>query len=258
MDILFLLLQVHPLLLAERAETCTVWLLRYTLHVTSAPSFSAHKGKTRQIHTDRHTLHIHRHTDRQTFADALTDTFTDKHYTLTDTHYTFTKTLSQTHYTLTDTQWQTHTTHSQRHTVRWWTWILIWTVRKYFQHESNFSRLSLFYMCWLCICECVCLGFVSVCLSGIISSLIPVICHINNRIIWDLRSVAMVNVSVHSSGHTSSPTKRLKVTVMCLTCDNNDDNNNEYKNNVNRSNFCSNNDANMILMLIIIILLLWS
>ncbi|CAB1434396.1 unnamed protein product, partial [Pleuronectes platessa] len=36
-------LEVHPLLLAERAESCTVWLLRYTLHVTSAPSFSAHK-----------------------------------------------------------------------------------------------------------------------------------------------------------------------------------------------------------------------
>lgn len=37
--------QVHPLLLAERAETCTVWLLRYTLHVTSAPPHPAHKGK---------------------------------------------------------------------------------------------------------------------------------------------------------------------------------------------------------------------
>ncbi|XP_069379198.1 disabled homolog 2-interacting protein isoform X2 [Paralichthys olivaceus] len=36
-------LEVHPLLLAERAETCTIWLLRYTLHVTSTPSFSAHK-----------------------------------------------------------------------------------------------------------------------------------------------------------------------------------------------------------------------
>ncbi|XP_018548478.1 disabled homolog 2-interacting protein isoform X2 [Lates calcarifer] len=37
-------LEVHPLLLAERAETCTVWLLRYTLHVTSAPPCPAHKG----------------------------------------------------------------------------------------------------------------------------------------------------------------------------------------------------------------------
>ncbi|XP_014265639.1 disabled homolog 2-interacting protein [Maylandia zebra] len=36
-------LEVHPLLLTERAETCTVWLLRYTLHVTSAPSRPAHK-----------------------------------------------------------------------------------------------------------------------------------------------------------------------------------------------------------------------
>ncbi|KAF6716791.1 Ras/Rap GTPase-activating protein SynGAP [Oryzias melastigma] len=38
-------LEVHPLLLAERAETCTVWLLRYTLHVTSAPHHPAHKGE---------------------------------------------------------------------------------------------------------------------------------------------------------------------------------------------------------------------
>ncbi|XP_035496592.2 disabled homolog 2-interacting protein isoform X2 [Scophthalmus maximus] len=36
-------LEVHPLLLAERAETCTVWLLRYTLHMTSAPPCPAHK-----------------------------------------------------------------------------------------------------------------------------------------------------------------------------------------------------------------------
>ncbi|XP_039979105.1 uncharacterized protein si:dkeyp-72a4.1 [Xiphias gladius] len=36
-------LEVHPLLLAERAETCTVWLLRYTLHVTSAPPCPALK-----------------------------------------------------------------------------------------------------------------------------------------------------------------------------------------------------------------------
>ncbi|XP_070689799.1 disabled homolog 2-interacting protein [Pempheris klunzingeri] len=36
-------LEVHPLLLAERAETCTVWLLRYTLHMTSALPRPAHK-----------------------------------------------------------------------------------------------------------------------------------------------------------------------------------------------------------------------
>ncbi|XP_027140174.1 disabled homolog 2-interacting protein isoform X1 [Larimichthys crocea] len=36
-------LEVHPLLLAERAEICTVWLLRYTVHATSAPPCSAHK-----------------------------------------------------------------------------------------------------------------------------------------------------------------------------------------------------------------------
>ncbi|XP_070760175.1 disabled homolog 2-interacting protein-like [Enoplosus armatus] len=36
-------LEVHPLLLAERAETCTVWLLRYTFHVTSAPPRPTHK-----------------------------------------------------------------------------------------------------------------------------------------------------------------------------------------------------------------------
>ncbi|XP_069581051.1 ras/Rap GTPase-activating protein SynGAP [Brachyistius frenatus] len=36
-------LEVHPLLLAERAETCTVWLLRYTLHVTAAAPCPAHK-----------------------------------------------------------------------------------------------------------------------------------------------------------------------------------------------------------------------
>ncbi|XP_060894163.1 disabled homolog 2-interacting protein-like isoform X3 [Labrus mixtus] len=36
-------LEVHPLLLAERAETCTVWLLRYTLHVTSGPPRPTHK-----------------------------------------------------------------------------------------------------------------------------------------------------------------------------------------------------------------------
>ncbi|KAM9857996.1 disabled homolog 2-interacting protein-like [Aulostomus maculatus] len=36
-------LEVHPLLLAERAETCTIWLLRYTLHVTSAPPCPAPK-----------------------------------------------------------------------------------------------------------------------------------------------------------------------------------------------------------------------
>ncbi|XP_041856371.1 disabled homolog 2-interacting protein-like isoform X1 [Melanotaenia boesemani] len=39
-------LEVHPLLLAERAESCTVWLLRYTLHVTSAPPLPAHKDAT--------------------------------------------------------------------------------------------------------------------------------------------------------------------------------------------------------------------
>ncbi|XP_061836042.2 disabled homolog 2-interacting protein isoform X2 [Nerophis lumbriciformis] len=33
-------LEVHPLLLSERAETCTVWLLRHTLHVNAA-----HKGE---------------------------------------------------------------------------------------------------------------------------------------------------------------------------------------------------------------------
>ncbi|KAM4578687.1 uncharacterized protein V3H82_008044 [Fundulus diaphanus] len=38
-------LEVHPLLLAERAETCTIWLLRYTLHVTAVAPGSAHKGK---------------------------------------------------------------------------------------------------------------------------------------------------------------------------------------------------------------------
>lgn len=37
--------QVHPLLLAERAETCTIWLLRYTLHVTSVAPAPALKGK---------------------------------------------------------------------------------------------------------------------------------------------------------------------------------------------------------------------
>lgn len=37
--------QVHPLLLAERAETCTVWLLRYTLNVTSTRPGPAHKGE---------------------------------------------------------------------------------------------------------------------------------------------------------------------------------------------------------------------
>ncbi|MEQ2176972.1 hypothetical protein GOODEAATRI_033670 [Goodea atripinnis] len=37
-------LEVHPLLLAERAETCTIWLLRYTLHVTSAAPGPTQKG----------------------------------------------------------------------------------------------------------------------------------------------------------------------------------------------------------------------
>ncbi|XP_038135087.1 ras/Rap GTPase-activating protein SynGAP isoform X3 [Cyprinodon tularosa] len=36
-------LEVHPLLLTERAETCTIWLLRYTLHVTPAAPGSAQK-----------------------------------------------------------------------------------------------------------------------------------------------------------------------------------------------------------------------
>ncbi|XP_078105989.1 disabled homolog 2-interacting protein [Sander vitreus] len=36
-------LEVHPLLLAERAETCAVWLLRYSLHVTSSLPGPAHK-----------------------------------------------------------------------------------------------------------------------------------------------------------------------------------------------------------------------
>ncbi|XP_023199619.1 disabled homolog 2-interacting protein-like isoform X2 [Xiphophorus maculatus] len=36
-------LEVHPLLLAERAETCTIWLLRYTLHVASVAPGPAHK-----------------------------------------------------------------------------------------------------------------------------------------------------------------------------------------------------------------------
>nr|XP_043882431.1 disabled homolog 2-interacting protein-like isoform X2 [Solea senegalensis] len=36
-------LELHPLLLAERAETCTVWLLRYTLHVTSSLACPTHK-----------------------------------------------------------------------------------------------------------------------------------------------------------------------------------------------------------------------
>ncbi|XP_055367670.1 disabled homolog 2-interacting protein-like isoform X2 [Betta splendens] len=36
-------LQIHPLLLAERAEACTVWLLKYTLRVTSAPPCPTHK-----------------------------------------------------------------------------------------------------------------------------------------------------------------------------------------------------------------------
>ncbi|CAN9512825.1 unnamed protein product [Ophioblennius macclurei] len=36
-------LEVHPLLLSERAEPCAIWLLRYTLHVTSAPPGYAHK-----------------------------------------------------------------------------------------------------------------------------------------------------------------------------------------------------------------------
>ncbi|XP_077377234.1 disabled homolog 2-interacting protein-like isoform X2 [Festucalex cinctus] len=37
--------EVHPLLLSERAESYTVWLLRYRLRVTSAPSDSAHKER---------------------------------------------------------------------------------------------------------------------------------------------------------------------------------------------------------------------
>ncbi|KAI9540289.1 hypothetical protein NQZ68_042345, partial [Dissostichus eleginoides] len=36
-------LEVHPLILAEKAETCAVWLLRYSLQVTSATPGSAHK-----------------------------------------------------------------------------------------------------------------------------------------------------------------------------------------------------------------------
>ncbi|XP_043968208.1 disabled homolog 2-interacting protein-like isoform X1 [Gambusia affinis] len=35
-------LEVHPLLLAERAETCAIWLLRYTLHVASVAPGPAH------------------------------------------------------------------------------------------------------------------------------------------------------------------------------------------------------------------------
>lgn len=61
-----LLLQVHPLLLTERAETCTVWLLRYTLHVTSAPSRPAHKGK--EDETGSSGCRRRRQTDRQTGA----------------------------------------------------------------------------------------------------------------------------------------------------------------------------------------------
>ncbi|XP_077418070.1 uncharacterized protein LOC144049224 isoform X2 [Vanacampus margaritifer] len=38
-------LEVHPSLLSRRAESCTVWLLRYRLRVTPAPSDSAHKER---------------------------------------------------------------------------------------------------------------------------------------------------------------------------------------------------------------------
>ncbi|CAK6983367.1 disabled homolog 2-interacting protein-like [Scomber scombrus] len=57
-------LEVHPLLLAERAETCTVWLLRYSLHVTSAPPRPAHKdgserGVRRQSMPSSNALDTH-------------------------------------------------------------------------------------------------------------------------------------------------------------------------------------------------------
>ncbi|XP_070411680.1 uncharacterized protein [Nothobranchius furzeri] len=38
-------LEVHPLLLTESTDICTVWLLRYSLHVTSSPTGHAHKGE---------------------------------------------------------------------------------------------------------------------------------------------------------------------------------------------------------------------
>ncbi|XP_053181840.1 disabled homolog 2-interacting protein-like [Scomber japonicus] len=57
-------LEVHPLLLAERAETCTVWLLRYTLHVTSPAPRPAHKdgperGVRRQSMPSSNALDTH-------------------------------------------------------------------------------------------------------------------------------------------------------------------------------------------------------
>ncbi|XP_054628859.1 disabled homolog 2-interacting protein-like isoform X1 [Dunckerocampus dactyliophorus] len=48
-------LEVHPLLLSERAETCTVWLIRYTLHVTSAPAHSTCKDQP-QPRTSRQSV----------------------------------------------------------------------------------------------------------------------------------------------------------------------------------------------------------
>lgn len=68
--------QIHPLLLAERAEACTVWLLRYSLHVTSAPPRPTHQGKAswvqrpgrrRQADTD------HRQVDRMIPNEAVVD-----------------------------------------------------------------------------------------------------------------------------------------------------------------------------------------
>lgn len=57
------------MLVSERAESCTVWLLRYRLRVTSAPSHSAHKG-------EEHTLALalaqaRTHTMDEHFEDAF-------------------------------------------------------------------------------------------------------------------------------------------------------------------------------------------
>ncbi|MEQ2216126.1 hypothetical protein XENOCAPTIV_011124, partial [Xenoophorus captivus] len=62
-------LEVHPLLLAERAETCTIWLLRYTLHVTSAAPGPTQKGtedKSQQKKTVSETHRCIRLMDGQT------------------------------------------------------------------------------------------------------------------------------------------------------------------------------------------------